>query len=142
MPEHDPVTELGATADTVARTAALDEHHARALRSALVEFMQRHVDLLDLLAAGVPPTQAVTDGVIGHWPDHAEVADGLPRHGAELLPIAHAVIDAAADPDAVVHAASAAASHLGRRGTDELRLVELVALEAADALVVWHMGRG
>jgi hypothetical protein len=136
--DHDPVLELERTVRSIASTIALDAHGADELAGAMVAFMIRHVELLEHLADGLDPLELVGD-VIGHWPEDALVSDNLPRHGVELLPVAHAVLDAAGDRRAVLDAAERTAAHLGAQPVDHLQLVELVALEAADALVLWEM---
>lgn len=59
-----------------------------AARFVVADCVRRHGEVLERLADGCGGGDLVCDGLVPYWPELAEVVDGLPRGGCELLPVA------------------------------------------------------
>lgn len=96
-----PLADRVAGIDDAARHGAPATMHPRdldALRCVLADIVRRHGDLLDYFERGGQEELVTTTGIVGAWPEDpfgsGHVIDGLPRHGAELAPVALASLAA------------------------------------------------
>jgi hypothetical protein len=133
-------------AAAAAAPTTLDDTALGVARVCAAVFVRRHGDLLDFLADGGQPVLAVADGLVPWWPEHAELDSGWVRHGAELLPVADAVlaevVDGELDPTAVHDAVSDTAALLRAHRPPGDSFTRDVAVELLEALVVASLQRG
>lgn len=63
------------------------------VRVAVAEAVRRHNELFARLERGEDPCWLVADGVVAWWGDSIELDGGWPLRGAEIEPVAAAVLD-------------------------------------------------
>lgn len=129
-----PLAERVEGIDAVLRlaTSSLPDGSAAAVRVAAATFTRIHGALIEYLVEDGQPALVVAEGLVPCWPDDIEVGPFGPLRGAELVPVARAVL-AELGTDAPLAVRAAAQVLPGLRGSDEF--VAEVTVEYLEALV-------
>ena len=123
---------------------SMSAHEVVSVRFAAADYVRRHGEVLDRIEAGEEPIWLVTDQLLLEWPDDAVIEGGMVLYGAELLPVAAAVLHNAPDPAAV--ASGSAKAHALLRAQlehhdeweddEEPAFAATVTLEILDSFVI------